>query len=200
MSKNKYILPMNGIWYVEYGGLTKETSHSWNVLPQRYAYDLEIRKNNLPYHDDYTDSKNYYSYLEDIICPCDGYVVDICNKYDDTKILKDRPVVCDVDEVKGNYIIIKHEHSEYSVLCHIKKDTFRVKIGDIVKCGEVLAKVGNSGNTQGPHIHFHVQDGLNSTSSNGIKIKFNCFYFKKNRLKKTKYISKTMYVINKKRD
>ena len=45
MSKNKYRLPFNNTWYVEYGGLTKKTSHSWDIISQRYAYDFEIRKN-----------------------------------------------------------------------------------------------------------------------------------------------------------
>ena len=44
MSKNKYILPFKGSWYVEYGGTKKENSHSWALLGARYAYDFEIRK------------------------------------------------------------------------------------------------------------------------------------------------------------
>ena len=39
MSKNKYILPFNRKWYVEFGGVKKSTSHSWDIIPQRYAYD-----------------------------------------------------------------------------------------------------------------------------------------------------------------
>lgn len=44
MSKNKYMLPFKGSWYVEYGGTKKENSYSWNIIGQRYAYDFEIRK------------------------------------------------------------------------------------------------------------------------------------------------------------
>ena len=47
MSKNRYILPFKGKWYVEYGGTKRKNSHSWNIIGQRYAYDFEIRKNNL---------------------------------------------------------------------------------------------------------------------------------------------------------
>ena len=64
MSKNKYYLPMKGIWYIEFGGTKKKNSHSWDIIGQRYAYDFEIRKNNLPYHDDPTGCKKYYSYLK----------------------------------------------------------------------------------------------------------------------------------------
>lgn len=198
MSKNKYILPFSGKWYIEYGGNTKETSHSFDVISQRYAYDFEVRENDLPYHDDYHKCENYYSYLKDIICPCDGYVVEVVDKYDNTKILDGRPVICDVDSPYGNHIIIKHKHNEYSVICHIEKGSFNVKIGDIVEEGEILAKVGNSGNTQGPHIHYHLQSGINLETSKGIKIKFKDVYYVNKKIKKTKYIEKDNYVTNKK--
>ena len=83
MSKNKYILPFKGTWYVEYGGTKKKNSHSWNIIGQRYAYDFEIRKENLPYHGDLTKNENYYSYLENIYAPSDGWVVEIVDKYED---------------------------------------------------------------------------------------------------------------------
>lgn len=38
----KYSLPFNGKWVVANGGVDKETSHSWDTYPQRYAYDFLI--------------------------------------------------------------------------------------------------------------------------------------------------------------
>lgn len=32
MSKNKYLLPFKGKYFVEYGGLSKKTSHSWDII------------------------------------------------------------------------------------------------------------------------------------------------------------------------
>ena len=95
MSKNRYRLPFLGTWYIEYGGTTRKTSHSWHIPGQRYAYDFEIRKNNLPYHDDQTKCKNYYSYLENIYAPADGWVVDLVNNYENTHITKDRKIIND---------------------------------------------------------------------------------------------------------
>jgi murein DD-endopeptidase MepM/ murein hydrolase activator NlpD len=43
-----------------------------------------------------------------------------------------------------------------------------VKEGEQVKRGEVLALVGNSGNSLAPHLHFHVMDGPESLASNGL--------------------------------
>ena len=194
MSKNKYILPFNGKWYVEFGGVKMHTSHSWDIIPQRYAYDFEIRINNLPYKDDYKVCENYFCYLEDIIAPCDGYVYDIVDKYKDTKIIEGRPVICDIKDVRGNYITIKHQNGEYSTICHIKKGTFKVKEGEFVKEGQVIAKVGNSGNTMGPHIHFQVQNGPDFNKSEGVKITFKNV---RSGFLPTKYITCKKYVYNK---
>lgn len=178
MSKNKYLLPFKGIWYIEYGSTTKKNSHSWDIIGQRYAYDFEIRKDNQPYHTNPGICENYYSYLENIYAPADGWVVDLVNKYKNTHITKDRKVICDCSDPKGNYIIIKHKYGEYSTICHFEKDSFQVVLGDVVVAGQLLGKVGNSGNTQGPHIHYQVQLGIDADYSKGIPITFSNAYHK----------------------
>ena len=195
MSKNKYILPFKEEFYTEFGGIKREDSHSWNIPNQRYAYDFEIRdEKNLPFHDDYFKVENYYSYNKDIIAPLDGIVIEVCNKYPDTKIKKDRTIACDVDEVRGNFIIIKHKYNECSMIAHIKKDSFKVKVGDIVKEGQVIASVGNSGNTNGPHIHFQIQKGPNDDAE-GIPITFHKIKVRNKIFKK--YIKHGQFVKNK---
>ncbi len=195
MSKNKYRLPFDGLWYIEFGGVTKKTSHSWDIISQRYAYDFEIRKDDKPYKLDYHDKNNYYSYKQNIICPRDGVVFDLVNLYDDTKIVDERKVICDVKDIRGNYILIKHDNNEYSLICHILKDSFKVQIGDFVKEGQELAKVGNSGNTMGPHIHYQVQNGYDYKTAKGIPITFKDVKVQ-NKIIKKKYLKCGMYVKN----
>ena len=184
MSKNKYSLPFKGTWYIEYGGWKREPSHSWNIIGQRYAYDFEIRKNNLPYHDDPTKNENYYSYLENVYAPLDGWVIEAIDQYKNTHITKDRKIINDCDNPRGNHIIIKHENGEYSTICHFEKGTILVHEGDIVKEGDILGKVGNSGNTQGPHIHFQIQQGIDPDNSKGIPITFKNAYYHNKKIKK----------------
>ena len=81
-----------------------------------------------------------------------------------------------------NYIILKHPYNEYSLIAHILKDSFKVKIGDVVKRGQIIAKVGNSGNTNGPHIHFQVQKDLGSRAV-GIPISFKNIIIKKKKIR-----------------
>lgn len=59
----------------------------------------------------------------------------------------------------GNAVIIDHENGEYSLLCHFKYNSLKVKVGDKVRQGDILGLCGNTGNTSQPHIHFNLQDG-----------------------------------------
>ncbi len=197
MSKNKYSLPFKEEFYVEFGGISDEDSHSIDIPNQRYAYDLDMRVNKECFYQDYSNIDNHYCYKKDVLAPLEGIVFEVCNKYPNTKIDKDRKIVCDVDEVRGNYIIIKHKYNEFSMIAHLLKDSFKVKVGDIVKTGDVIAKVGNSGNTNGPHIHFQVQSSI-SDDSQGIPITFKNIIIKRNRKRiYRKYIKRGDYVRNK---
>ncbi len=55
----------------------------------------------------------------------------------------------------SNYIKIKHDNNIISVYCHCNKHF--VKKGDIIRGGEVIALVGSTGQSTGPHLHFELR-------------------------------------------
>jgi len=57
----------------------------------------------------------------------------------------------------GRVIILKHDDDYFTVYAH--NDENRVKRGDTVALGEVIATVGDSGNAKGSHLHFEVRHG-----------------------------------------
>lgn len=58
---------------------------------------------------------------------------------------------------------------------HLRRHTVAVKKGDRVRTGQVLARVGNSGNTNGAHLHFHVSDAPTFEDSEGLPFVFESF-------------------------
>jgi len=165
-------LPFTGKWTVVNGGVNKELSHSWSLLPQRYAYDfIIVDDEGKSSSGDKKSVHSYYCYGKDIVSPGDGVVVGITDKYKDSYV-DGKNAYCDASRIEGNSIVIKHNDYEYSVIAHIMRGSFKVKTGDIVKQGEFLAKCGNTGNSSEPHIHFQLQAGKNFFLSAGLPIAF----------------------------
>lgn len=184
--ETEFILPFAGRWTVVNGSVEKTLSHSWGVLPQRYAYDfLILDEEGRSFHDVETEPKNYYCYGQKILAPADGVVVKASQRVLDSKIYGNGKLDYDIKDIRGNYIIIKHNKNEYSFIAHIKPGSILVKKGQVLEQGEEIARCGNSGNSSEPHIHFHVQDGISVFASAGLPI---CF--KNVKISKEEYYTK----------
>jgi len=59
----------------------------------------------------------------------------------------------------GNCVVIDHGNSEYSLMAHMQPGSVTVKVGDRVAQGQVIGRLGNSGDATGPHVHYQLQSG-----------------------------------------
>ncbi|MEZ7171746.1 M23 family metallopeptidase [Sporosarcina sp. OR05] len=65
-------------------------------------------------------------------------------------------------------------------MAHMKEGSVAVAKGDTVTTGQLLGKVGNSGNTSEPHLHIHAElDGK------GVPLTFDGRFLVRNQLVKT---------------
>ncbi len=96
--------------------------------------------------------EDYYCYAKPVIAPADGWVAQIVDHVEENAIGN-----VDLEHNWGNAIIIRHAEGLYSNISHLMKDSFKVKEGDFVKKGDVLALCGNSGRSPQPHVHFQIQ-------------------------------------------
>ena len=67
-------------------------------------------------------------------------------------------VESDPSNPAGNHVVIRVADSQYLLIAHMQPGSLRASGGDIVKTGDAIGLVGNSGNTSEPHIHIHLQD------------------------------------------
>jgi len=65
------------------------------------------------------------------------------------------------NSIYGNFIIIKHSDKKTSTYAHLSQSF--VKKGQSVKTGEKIGKVGMTGATTGPHLHFEIRENGNPT-------------------------------------
>ena len=56
----------------------------------------------------------------------------------------------------------------FAFYAHLQKGSLKVRPGDRVRRGEVIARLGNSGNTSAPHLHFHIVDNASVLGSDGL--------------------------------
>jgi len=72
----------------------------------------------------------------------------------------------------ANFITIRHDDGTYAKYVHLKKGGVKVKVGQKVKRGEFIGYSGNTGYTNGPHLHFVVFKGKTYNSRESLRIKF----------------------------
>lgn len=58
---------------------------------------------------------------------------------------------------KANLVRILHDDGTWADYAHLQRDSVRVRPGERVEAGRLLARSGNSGYTSGPHLHFAVK-------------------------------------------
>ena len=170
--KVDYILPFEGRWTTFNGGIGKGLSHSWDIIPQRYAYDFIIMDDDgKSFSGDSKSLQSYYCYGKNVIAPADGVVVKVSNRHKNSRV-DGVKVYCDTWDIRGNFVVIKHAEKEFSVLAHLAPGSVVVSKGGKVKQGDIIAKCGNSGNTSEPHLHFQLQTGKSFFVSAGLPISF----------------------------
>jgi Peptidase family M23 len=137
---------------------------------QRFAIDwMRLDDTGRLVHGDTSDVRNYTCYGADVLAVADGTVVETLNDLDDQKpgTLPD-PKTITLQNVDGNHIVLNLGNGVFAFYAHLQKGTVRVAAGDRVKRGQILGKVGNTGNTSAPHLHFHLMEGASVLGSNGI--------------------------------
>jgi hypothetical protein len=132
-------------------------------VPQRYAQDWIYLDpvTGQAAKGDASLAKNYLGYGKDIYSVDDGTVVDVLDGLPDVEKIYSAPPAT-IPTMAGNYVIVDIGNKKYACYAHLLPGSVRVKKGDVVKEGQVLGQMGNSGNSDLPHLHFQVVTGTPS--------------------------------------
>jgi murein DD-endopeptidase MepM/ murein hydrolase activator NlpD len=173
LQRTQLTLPVAGSWTIVNGGVTQQTSHSWEILNQRYAYDLVIT--NSEGHTHRGEGKrleDYYAFGQPILAPAAGEVVQVRDGVRDYPNPGSGRIDWRTRDFRGNYVIIRHTAREYSFLAHLQCGSVAVRAGDRVGRGQIIGLCGNSGHSTEPHLHFHLQDYPNFYLAVGLPVRF----------------------------
>jgi hypothetical protein len=154
--------PFSGQW-AALNGPSDASGHRRLVLAlngadasaQRFAIDyLKVDSTGKSYSGDRTKNSSYYAYGTEIHAVADGIVVETKDSIPENVPGKLPPV--SLVTVGGNHIVVDIGNQKFAFYAHVQPGSLRVKVGDHVKKGQVIALLGNSGNSTEPHLHFHV--------------------------------------------
>jgi murein DD-endopeptidase len=146
-------------------------------IAERFAIDwMRLGPDGCLFHGDKKLNANFYSYGSEVLAVADARVSDLKDNFPDNIGLTERKSrAITLDNIVGNYVILDLGHGRFALYAHLQPGSLRVKVGDNVKTGQVLALVGNSGNSDAPHLHFQVTDANSPMGSEGVPYEFELF-------------------------
>jgi len=151
--RNSYIIPISLPFWGEWKITQAHEGKITHIGEWKHAWDFEISdETGKLFTGTGLTAADYYCFNKPIIAPAAGWVEQILDNIDDNKIGD-----VNTEENWGNTIIIRHTDLLFSKICHIKKESFKVNVGDYIKKGDIIANCGNSGRSPQPHLHFQLQ-------------------------------------------
>ncbi|MGO3609969.1 MAG: M23 family metallopeptidase [Enterococcus sp.] len=192
--------PLQGEWFVETSPKDRIPSHGTNRFGLRYAFDfIQIApanqkqvthdKKKLDYYLGGVALNHFYCFGQPVYAPFSGKVVQVKNNTADgtsaswfqgQKTLIRNSLFFDTqrdgfEKIAGNYVILQHSDWLFAAVCHLQKDSIAVKVGQLVTVGAFLGKVGHSGNSTEPHLHFQLMDSDIIESAQGLPFVFEAY-------------------------
>ncbi|MHC9296224.1 M23 family metallopeptidase [Mycobacterium sp. LTG2003] len=135
---------------------------------ERFAIDyVQLGADRLLFSGDKAKVESYPYFGAEIHAVADGPVVAVLDG-----LPEQTPGVAPdglaLNEYGGNHIVQDIGDGNYAFYAHLQPQSLKVKAGDQLSTGQVIAALGNSGNSDAPHLHFHVMDGPDPLASNGL--------------------------------
>jgi hypothetical protein len=111
-----------------------------------------------------TGNEEYAGWGREVLAPAPGRVVHARNDVPDNAGEGDplatyRTLPDPMLAIPGNCVVIDHGNGEFSALMHLQMGSVAVRVGDTVTAGQVIGRLGNSGDANGPHLHYQLQRG-----------------------------------------
>jgi murein DD-endopeptidase MepM/ murein hydrolase activator NlpD len=147
---------------------------------ERYAIDwLRVDLSKVPpatHTGDGKRNEDYLAYDAPLLAVADGTVVAVVS---DNKEATPQVITPDqsFEELGGNYVTIDIGDGNFAFYAHMLPGSASVKVGDKVTRGQVIGRLGNSGNTSEAHLHFHVMRAPTPLSSDNVPFEIDRFTF-----------------------
>jgi murein DD-endopeptidase len=177
--------PLRGERWLAANGISNRSIHRRALIAaigkariaQRFATDwIKLGVDGQAFHGKPANNANWYAYGTEVLSVSNATAVDVKDglpENDPTSEKKAIPITLETGG--GNYIILDLGNGYFAFYAHLQPKSLRVKVGDKVSRGQVLGLLGNSGNSDAPHLHFHVADANSPFGAEGVPFVFESF-------------------------
>jgi Peptidase family M23 len=178
--------PLRGAGYVDGDGCCGAGAHTRALLPidgnrylaQRYAIDwVRIDDGGFWWRGDPAQNESYLVFGDAVYSATAGVVVSTRDDLPENTPPHPLPDL-DVGNALGNHVIVDLGDGRFATYAHLQPGSVQVSVGERVHRGQHLGRVGNTGSSSAPHLHFHVTDSAagNGIRSNGVPYVFERFW------------------------
>jgi murein DD-endopeptidase MepM/ murein hydrolase activator NlpD len=171
----------DGVW-VAGDGPSNASGHRRALLaidghvyaPERFASDWVKVGPNGDSHRGTAHNKEFWAYGQPILAVADGEVTQVVDGIPDNTP-RVSPAEITLDNIVGNYIVLRITPNRYVTYAHLQPGSIKVTPRQRVVRGEVIARLGNSGQSTAPHLHLQVTAADSALESEGVPFVFDAF-------------------------
>jgi murein DD-endopeptidase MepM/ murein hydrolase activator NlpD len=143
--------------------------------PERYAIDyVQLSSYGRMFSGDRGDLASYPYFGADVLAVADGPVVAVVEGLAE-QVPGTNPQGLPLDQYAGNRVVQDIGGGNYVLYAHLKTGSIKVKVGDRLTTGQTLGSLGNTGNSDAPHLHFEVMNTPDPLRANGLPFLFDKF-------------------------
>jgi murein DD-endopeptidase MepM/ murein hydrolase activator NlpD len=146
-------------------------------ISQRFAGDrTRIGPDGQVFRGDPADNAHWTPWNADVLAVADGVVVETVDGIpENNPVADDKAVPITVDNATGDHVVLAIGGGRFVTYAHLRPGSLKVRSGQRVRRGQVIANLGNSGKSDAPHLHLQVTDGPKPLASEGLPFVFDRF-------------------------
>ena len=129
-------------------------------------------RNGRLYEADGARKEQWFAYGAQVVSVAEGTVVAVRDGQPEEAPREPPAAVHRPEDIGGNQVVVQVRPDVWAMYEHLQPGSIDVRVGDRVAAGEPLGRLGNSGNSDAPHLHFQLSDGPDILTSNSLPYLF----------------------------